>query len=115
MGCPSASEIVIRTFATCTLSLATTSMHLSPRETSWMTGVQVMREAVDEQGSTSPNKQQVNKQALLLLLSAAIKSERLGQKLSRFAAIGLALNHDVLHAQFRIAAHCRCDLLHGTC
>ena len=36
-------------------------------------------EAVDEQGSTSPNKQQVNKQALLLLPFAAIELERLGQ------------------------------------
>jgi len=45
-----------------------------------------------------PDAERMGRQALLLLLSAAIKSERLGQKLSRFAAIGLALKHDVLHA-----------------
>ena len=57
----------------------------------------------------------VHVQALLLLPSAAIKLERLGQSLRASIAVGLALKHDVLHAEFGIAAHCRCDLLHRTC
>jgi len=51
----------------------------------------------------------------LLLLHAAIELERLGQELSGFGGVRLALKHDMLHAEFRIAAHSRCDLLHRTC
>ena len=52
---------------------------------------------------------------LLLALYAAIELERLGQPLARFEGVRFALEHNVLHAEFRIAAHCRCDLLHRPC
>src|SRR2546428_14145911 len=52
---------------------------------------------------------------LLLRLHAAIELECLGQPLPCFRAVRLALKHDVLHAEFPIAAHCGCDLLRCTC
>jgi hypothetical protein len=47
----------------------------------------------------------------LLLLHDAIELERLGQPLARFVGVRRALKHYVLHAEFRVAAYCRCDLL----
>src|SRR5712692_5924852 len=51
----------------------------------------------------------------LSLYHPAVKMERLGQALARFRSVGLDLEHNVLDAEFRIAAHCRRDLLYFTC
>src|ERR1700674_3578836 len=53
--------------------------------------------------------------SLTRCLHAAIELERLGQPLARRGGVRLELQHDVLHAEFRIAAHRRCDLPHRTC
>ena len=42
-----------------------------------------------------------------LALVAVVEPERLGQSPTRFAGVRRVLEHDVLHAEFGVAAHCR--------
>src|SRR5262249_12975647 len=53
-------------------------------------------------------------EARLLLPAAAIELERLSQPLACFERVGLALKHDVLHAELGIATHSCCELRHRT-
>jgi len=46
-----------------------------------------------------------------LALVAVVEPERLGQAAARFIGVRRVLEHDVLHAEFGVAAHCRREFL----
>src|SRR5712692_4264596 len=50
-----------------------------------------------------------------LLIHFPIEMERFRQPLARFGIVRFQLKHDVLHAEFRVAPHCRRELMWGTC